>query len=401
MSSLSSYYPFPIVAGTSEGTYAVGNDPRFNDDVNEAPIDGVIYGRKDANWVDITAPANLQVRRGTKAEVNAITPLDGEPVWKTDSKTLAIGDGSTVGGVNVGNFPLSGTKVDTVTSNTRPQAGSVFISSEVEAVGGNFPGGPFVTGNARGSSSVDFQGERTAATQVASGKYSFLAGSYRNTASGQCSGCICSVSSVASGSNSVVIGSSGATVSGAGSLVVAAASGSNLNISGSYSFSVGSNISSGYSVGFYGLCDRTNMMSHGSLAPITGFPSTERAQAVQFVLKGRTTNATPTDLFIATNEFLPIPTNVILFGSIEICAIEETNATESAHYIKKFAVQNLNGTATMVGSITTIGTDHESQSSYGVDITAFSNSLKISVTGDASKTLRWMATVRGTEMDIS
>jgi hypothetical protein len=64
----------------------------------EAPQDGIIYGRKDGEWVDMTAPANLQVRRGTAAEVAAITPLEGEPVWATDTKRLFIGDGVSGGG---------------------------------------------------------------------------------------------------------------------------------------------------------------------------------------------------------------------------------------------------------------------------------------------------------------
>lgn len=73
------------------GTVANGFD--------DAPEDGTTYGRKDADWVDITSPANLQVRRGTAAEVAAITPLAGEPVWATDTKVLTVGDGSTAGGV--------------------------------------------------------------------------------------------------------------------------------------------------------------------------------------------------------------------------------------------------------------------------------------------------------------
>jgi hypothetical protein len=68
----------------------------------EAPEDGIIYGRKDAEWVDMTAPANLQVRRGTAAEVAAVTPLEGEPVWATDTKKLVIGDSTTAGGIEIG-----------------------------------------------------------------------------------------------------------------------------------------------------------------------------------------------------------------------------------------------------------------------------------------------------------
>jgi|688.fasta_scaffold129402_4 hypothetical protein len=69
---------------------------------DEAPADGGTYARKDAAWIDIEEAANLQVRRGTAAEVAAITPLDGEPVWATDTKQLFVGDGVTQGGKAVG-----------------------------------------------------------------------------------------------------------------------------------------------------------------------------------------------------------------------------------------------------------------------------------------------------------
>lgn len=76
--------------------------PQGVEGFDDAPEDGVIYGRKDANWVDMTSPANLQVRRGTEAEVAAITPLEGEPVWETTNGVLVVGDGSTAGGASIG-----------------------------------------------------------------------------------------------------------------------------------------------------------------------------------------------------------------------------------------------------------------------------------------------------------
>lgn len=388
MAFLSSFYPQPVVKGTTAGTYAEGNDSRFGDGLAEAPEDGIIYGRKDADWVDITEPANLQIRRGTAAEVNAITPLVGEPVWETDIKKLVVGDGATVGGFPVSRFPLDGTLRD-VSSPNSPKAGSVSISEDVQAIGGTFVGGPFVAGNARGRSAVDLQGERTAATQVASGNYSFIAGSARATASGVRSSVIGSNSSVASGTASLIV--SGEITSTA---------------SGLYSISINSVVSADYGVGIFGIADRRNMVAHGSAGILSGFSSTERAQAVQFILKGRTTNSSLTQLVINTSPsatYLTIPSNVALFGQIEICAIEETNATEAAHFIRKFAIQNLGGSTSLIGSVTTIGTDYESDSGYDVSITADDSSdyLKIEVTGDASKTLRWMAVVRGTEMDIS
>jgi len=72
------------------------------DGLPEAPQDDITYGRRNAAWVDMTAPANLVLRQGTAAEVAAITPLDGEPVWATDTKRLVVGDGVTAGGVPVG-----------------------------------------------------------------------------------------------------------------------------------------------------------------------------------------------------------------------------------------------------------------------------------------------------------
>jgi hypothetical protein len=67
----------------------------------DSPQNGIIYGRKDGNWTDITSPANLQVRRGTAAEVSGIIPLAGEPVWTTDTNVLVIGDGVTTGGISI------------------------------------------------------------------------------------------------------------------------------------------------------------------------------------------------------------------------------------------------------------------------------------------------------------
>jgi hypothetical protein len=385
MANLSAYYPLPVVAGTTAGTYAEGDDPRFGDGLAEAPEDGVIYGRKDADWVDITEPANLQIRRGTEAEVNAITPLVGEPVWETDIKKLVIGDGSTAGGFPASKFPLDGTlRNPTGYGSARPSPGYITVSPEVETVGGTFLGGPYVVGNARGAGAVDLQPQRTAATQVASGNLAFIAASERCTASGV---------------QSSIVGSTIATVTGTQSFLVSGISGN--SITGARSFGVQSSISADNAIGFFGTADRRNMIAHGSSGNVDGFSA--RAQNVQFILRGRTTNATPYELLINSGVYLTIPSNIALFGQVEICAIEQTNATEAAHYIRKFAIQNLGGTTSLIGSVTTVGTDYESQAGYDIAITADNTSdyLKISVTGDSSKTLRWIAVVRGCEMSIT
>ena len=62
----------------------------------------------------------LRIRRGTDAERQTITPLQGEPVYATDTGKLYIGDGATQGGVLVG--PVDATDFDLVNDVT-PQLG--------------------------------------------------------------------------------------------------------------------------------------------------------------------------------------------------------------------------------------------------------------------------------------
>lgn len=321
----------------------------------EAPEDGIIYGRKDAEWVDMTSPANLQVRRGTAAEVAAITPLEGEPVWATDTKVLRVGDGSSAGGVVVGGF-----------------AGGAFASGQTPgsvraADNTNASGGSSVAGDARGVGSVDLQMNRTAANMVASGPYSLVAG--RNSrASGQ--------NAIAIGADSTALGVSATAIQGG---------------------TVSALVTKGVAIGS-ATADRNYMMAYGI------FTSTPRRfQAVQIGFSATTTNATPTEMVISFFTKFNIPLDVAVFGTIEIAAIEVTNATESAHFVRKFAIQNLGGTTSLIGSVTTIGTDHKSDAAYDVTITADNTGdfLKVAVTGDSSKTLRWIGFLSGVETAIA
>lgn len=54
----------------------------------------------------------FRLRRDTAANINAITPAEGEPAYCTDTKELRMGDGATPGGIGVLNSlwsALSGT----------------------------------------------------------------------------------------------------------------------------------------------------------------------------------------------------------------------------------------------------------------------------------------------------
>lgn len=98
--------PGPPGADGADGAEGPRGDPGLPGALpDEPPSNGIIYGRRDGVWVDMTAPANLQFNRGTSSEVAAYTPLIGEPVWDTTHKRLVVGDGSTAGGVPVG-YPV-------------------------------------------------------------------------------------------------------------------------------------------------------------------------------------------------------------------------------------------------------------------------------------------------------
>jgi hypothetical protein len=381
-----------------------------NGGIPEAPEDGIIYGRKDAEWEDITAPANLQVRRGTAAEVAAITPLEGEPVWETDTKKLVVGDGSTQGGISIGEFPISGgfaTEGAVYVSGAGvshlngiylffsvingkpayqnnnetnfiiyesgswllvdPEASIYQAQEEVSfpwevsqwesleeqydpppsVLQGSSAGKIFsnpltqsvgVSGNSTAIGSVDLQLERSAASQIASGEYSAIIAGRNNTASGK------------------------------------------------YSIAMGE-----------------GAVSHRAGMVALGHPATlnfnQMAQSVEFGLRVITNDDTPILMRsgVEPTDPLPIPNNTALFATIEIIAIESVNATEAAHFIRKFAIKNVNESVSLIGEVTTIGTDYKSDESYAVNITTSG----VSVTGDEAKSLRWTASVRGTEIAIA
>lgn len=71
----------------------------------------------------------LQIRRGTNAERQLITPLQGEMIFTTDTKKLFVGDGTTAGGIAVDTTSGGGGGTDTNTT--------YLISAETASGGAN------------------------------------------------------------------------------------------------------------------------------------------------------------------------------------------------------------------------------------------------------------------------
>lgn len=71
--------------------------------ISDAPSDGNKYVRINGAWQSLSAPAQMQIKRGTQEERLQITPAEGEPIYDTQTKKLYVGDGSTAGGVLANN----------------------------------------------------------------------------------------------------------------------------------------------------------------------------------------------------------------------------------------------------------------------------------------------------------
>ena len=93
----------------------------------------------------------------------------------------------------------------------------------------------------------------------------------------------------------------------------------------------------------------------------------------------------------------------LLLCIINIAGIDVAGGANYAHYVRKVAIKNNQGTTALMGAVSTIGTDVESVGTYDVAITAEStfDSLVITVTGGAGTNIRWMATVDAIELGFT
>jgi hypothetical protein len=242
------------------------------------------------------------------------------------------------------------------------------------------PDGTTTGGNARGASAVDLQTFRTAATQVASGVESVVLGGRRNIASGAQS------SSLGGFNNSVtttygVVGGRDNSCTGPSSVVFGQAN----QATALYSATIS---------GQQGRADRQAMQAHAS----GQFSAKGDAQRARFVLRNKTTDDTPTELFLdGASARLTIPSGKVLGLTINITGINSTGATV-AHYLRQYALKNVAGTCTEVYAPVTIGTDNAAGTSLALSANDTNDALKVEVTGIAAETWRWVASVDAVEI---
>lgn len=325
---------------------------------------------------------------GTGSVDNAVLRADGTGGATLQNSAWIIADNATASPNNTVNHAcLEATGGTTnVSVSIKPKGTGAFSLAA--------PDGTTTGGNVRGANAIDLQTVRSAAAEVASGQGSVVIGdSNRATQTyGVAIGNNCSAtgtsqswaiggSAIASGSHCLAIGRN-PFASGISSIAI----GGFCSSTGDYSVSVGSQ----------SLSDRYGQFSHAANI----FAGQGDAQFVRFVLRNKTTNATPTTIYLnGSSSRLTIPSGKIMFATVLISGIK-SDGSVVACYKRKVAIKNVGGTTSLVGSVETIGTDIEDNASTDVTITAdnTNDALDISVTGIAAETWRWVAVVEGLEI---
>lgn len=216
-------------------------------------------------------------------------------------------------------------------------------------------------GDKRGIYASDLQSHRTVSTQVASGAYSFVTGS-RNTASSSYS---------------------------------AALGGANNTASGSYSAVVG---------GDYGTTRGARGLAHGG-SPIS--TTSGGSQFRKIILGRQTTNATATVLAADTataggSNQVNLPNNSAFYFKGSVIANVTGGGDTKGWTIEGVIKRGANAAATSIVGTATVTSNYADAgaSTWAVTATADTTNgcLAITVTGQASTTIRWVANIETTEV---
>lgn len=193
------------------------------------------------------------------------------------------------------------------------------------------------------------------------------------------------------GDNNVVIGNDSSIVDFSGTGATAIGVGRYTSTAGNASTFLGEG----------GWCDLYNTVIHGSIE--FGLTANNKvAQALQCIATCTTTDATANvEMFLdgaSGTQRITIPSNVACTFEIQVIGAQVGGAERCA-YLLSGAIDNSGGTTALLGSVakTVI---HESTASLDCDAVAdnTNDSLKLQVTGLLATTMRWVATVKLTQV---
>lgn len=217
----------------------------------------------------------------------------------------------------------------------------------------------------------------------ASGYYAIASGGQSNSVTGARSGIVAGSSNTVSGSNSVILGGSSNTASGQHCFI----------------FGQSSTASENYAIatGYYSKAAVKAKIAHSA----GNFAALGDAQSGQFVLRADTTDATATVL--TTNNSTAATDNQIVAAS-DTCIAFHGTLVAMQNGAQSFAGFRLEGLLVNDGGTTTLPSGvvntFQNSSSWTVALSAddTNEALAITVTGEASHNIRWVANISTSEV---
>lgn len=342
----------------------------------------------DATGTDATGDiyyrdsGGVLTRLGIGSTGQVVTVAGGLPSWSTPGGGLtkfteAESTSSPNGTVYVDSLTATGasTNADFV---VKPKGSGAIL--------GQIPDSTTTGGNKRGAFAVDLQRSRSNAIHVASGDYAFIGAGKNNRAWQPQAAVVAGQSNVAGDQDAIVCAGSFNEALGNTTFVGA---GSENSAIGSYSGIVA------------GVGAQTLLYSQHSQA--SGyFAAAGDAQTSVLVVRKSTTNATPADMFLDGNsQKISLSNDTTFVFSIIVVARRTDADNESAAYKFEGCIDRQTNAAStaLVGSVTkTVLAEDTAAWDCNVTADTTNGAIKVTVTGEASKTIRWVARIELTEV---
>ncbi len=343
---------------------------------------------------------NQSLQRHSDALVRGYYSVDMQADAPTNDNNIARGDYSVISGgydnsATGGYSTVSGGSGNTATAfYSTVSGGQGNIASNVRST---VSGGYRNTASARGATVGGGGYDGDAGGNTASGIASTVSGGWSNEASGYYANVSGGQLNTSSAFGSTVGGGSGNYATAEVSTVVG---GQDNLASGDRSVIVGgtSNTASGiYSAIAGGYQASTTMF--GELAQASGaFANAGDAQRSEFILRRATSDSIPTELYLdGSSSQLNIPNNTVWNFVAHVSSLSSTG--DAGAYELKGLIKNIGGTTSIVGSVQ-VSAIAEDQAAWDVSASAdaTNNALSINVAGANATDIRWVASVRITQV---
>lgn len=378
---------------------------------NTLTVDNITTAGLNLTAASTTSTAGLRLPHGTAPSA----PTNGD-VWTTTAGMYVRVNGVTVGPLSAGggggltNWTEAFSSATQATSSFVATNGATNVNAALVAKGNaatvaQVPTGTTAGGSSRGIYATDWQKLRSGAAQVASGQYSTISGGYQNTVQGasaticggynnaqnQQYGVVCGGQSNSGGDNSFIGGGTSNDVVSSQYGVIAGGQSNQLTGAASW-------IPGGRQATDRGITN-TGVWSAGQ------FSAKGDAQVQEFVLRSDTTNATPeamtTDNTAAsTANTVTLPNNSAydVFGKI---VARDSAGNAQTWTVDAMIVRGANAAATTLtggGTPTVKFTNGTFTGTIALSANTTIGGLAVTVTGVAATNIKWVASLRATEV---